>query len=218
MGENSPGGEKPDFMDKGWKKRNRIFYERWVKLASGLGGDAAVFGWGVAEATCWPVIPDFILAPMTFADRRKPWWSLAASGLGSALGGALLFGLARRFPAGSRRVIEKMPLVHDYHFEQVRQKLAKDKRRALFMQPWSGVPAKVVVVVGAEKGLLGWADLPLLFAARVLRMAAILLVARLVARLTRPFMPRFSLLTFLLYLLVFFPIWWQIVRRRSPKQ
>ena len=202
----------------GWKKRNEVFYEKWVKLASGQGGDAVVFGWGVAEATFWPVIPDFILAPMTFADRRKPWWSLAAAGLGSAVGSALLFGLTRRFPGQSRRVIAKMPLVHDYLFEQVRQKLAENRRQTLFMQPWSGVPAKVVVEVGAEKGLLGWADLPLLFFARALRMVAILLAARLVARLTRPFMPRFSMLMFVLYLLVFFPIWWQIVRRRSPAQ
>jgi membrane protein YqaA with SNARE-associated domain len=200
---------------KSWAKQNQIFYNRWSGLAAGPGGAALVFGWAVAEATFWPVIPDFVLAPLAAVDRGKPYRLLLASGTGSAFGSLVLFGLTRRNPATARRLLAKLPLVHSYYFSQVEQKLERNRVQTLIMQPWSGVPAKIVVTVGAEKSLLAWSDLPVLMLSRTFRMAFVVVVSRLLGRILRRPLRSASLPVFFLYLLFFFPVWWQVVKDRS---
>lgn len=212
----STGAAQTLRRDNFWQAANRLFYQKWSNFAAGPGGAAFVFGWAVAEATFWPVIPDFALAPLEVMNRHpRSLRLLLASAAGSAFGSLLLFGLARRNPARTRRVVARLPLVHAYHFDRIEQKLTKNWVQTLVMQPWSGVPAKIVVTVGAEKGLLSWTALPVLALARAVRMAAVVAVARLLARsLGRPLRSS-SLLVFCGYLLFFFPVWWQIVKDRS---
>ena len=213
--EDVPYIERPSRSGKSWEKQNQTFYKRLTGFARGPGGEALVFGWAVAEATFWPVIPDFVLAPLSAVDSRKPYRLLVASSTGSALGSVLLFGFTRRNPAMVRQLLAKLPLVHGYYFDQVQQKLEKERVQTLIMQPWSGIPAKIVVTVGAEKSLISWPDLPVLLLSRALRMGLVVGVSRLFGKVFRRPMRSSSLLFFFLYLLFFFPVWWQIVKDRS---
>ncbi|MBN9391868.1 MAG: hypothetical protein J0I20_27785 [Chloroflexi bacterium] len=198
-----------------WDRQNQNFFKNWTELASGKGGVALVFGWAVAEATFWPVIPDFVLAPLAAVNQQKSLRLLAASACGSALGSLLLFAFTRRNPAKTRALLKKLPLVHAYHFEQIEHKLTKDWSKTLLMQPWSGVPAKIVVAVGAEKSLLDWWKLPLLMLSRTVRMALVVGIARVAGRVLRRPLCKSSLVVFFLYLIFFIPVWWQIVKDRS---
>ena len=67
------------------------------------------FLWAVAEATVWPFMPDAVLVPLALA-RPSSWWRLVlAAALGTTVGGAISYLLARRRP--DRTAIERLPLV-----------------------------------------------------------------------------------------------------------
>lgn len=209
--DNSPGTVSSSW----WDEQNQRFFQRLSGLATGHGGEAVAFGWAVAEATFWPVIPDFVLAPLEAVNHRKDFRLLLASAGGSGLGSLLLFMLTRRNPTKTRAFLEKLPLTHAYQFDLMERSLEKDWPQTLLRQPWSGVPAKIVVIVGAEKALFPWWGLPVLILSRAFRMALVVAVSRLCGRLLRRPIKKASLAVFLLYLLFFFPVWWQIVKERS---
>jgi membrane protein YqaA with SNARE-associated domain len=74
----------------------RALFDRWERIASGRAATGIMFVWAVAEATVWPVIPDFLLVLIAAGNRRRFYVPLAAAVLGSAVGGSAIFLLAYR--------------------------------------------------------------------------------------------------------------------------
>lgn len=90
---------------------NRKLSEFIATAAMSRSGLIFVGGWAVAEATFWFIAPDFILGIMiAFAPRA---WKrlLAASLLGSLIGGVLSFTLNSLHPAWMASVLEATPFV-----------------------------------------------------------------------------------------------------------
>lgn len=143
---------------------------------------APVFAWAVAEATCWPVMPDAILVPLA-AARPRDWRQLAlAAAAGSSAGGIASYALGR---AGTgRSLLTRLPLVRPSMVRATECWLADDGSLGVRHQPLSGVPFKVFALLAGARGLpLG----PFLGAAFAVRGARFLAVGGMAALLGHRF-------------------------------
>src|SRR2546421_6827505 len=66
------------------RRECRDTYDRWERFASSRWGAQLMFAWALAEATVWPILPDFLLVPMAAANRRRFHVPLAAAVAGMA--------------------------------------------------------------------------------------------------------------------------------------
>ena len=123
-------------------------------------GWALPFSWAVAEATCWPIMPDAVLVPLAAAQPRR-WWRLALSAAaGSTLGGCLSYALGRLVP--TRPLLARLPLVRPRMVSTTDAWLAEGGAAALRRQPLSGLPFKIFAMLAGERRMLllpflGWA-------------------------------------------------------------
>lgn len=78
----SAGTEKPRGFFRG-------LYDWMMANASGRHAWWALFGFSVAESSCFPLPPDLILIPMVLADRRRAFLIALVCTTGSILGGML---------------------------------------------------------------------------------------------------------------------------------
>lgn len=189
----------------------RAAFDWWERFASSRAGTLVMFGWALAEAVVWPLIPDVLLVPMAAANRRRFYVPLAAAILGSALGGAALYLFAFWWPEWALDFLEIMPLVGDRQIETARERLATDGVSAFLGQPWSGIPFKVWGVLAGVQGLDPWRTIPAFILARALRMAVFATLARVLAGLGYTFLRDFFLYIVVIYLALFFYGWWQVV-------
>jgi membrane protein YqaA with SNARE-associated domain len=140
-----------------------------------------MFAWALAEATVWPILPDFLLIPMAAANRRRFHVPLAAAVLGMAAGCATTVLFAYRAPRRAWGVLRQLPLVHEQQIDVARRHLAAHGTAAFLFQPWSGVPSKIWAVVAGAERTNPWPALPALVIARSLRMAVLAGAARMLA-------------------------------------
>jgi 1-acyl-sn-glycerol-3-phosphate acyltransferase len=125
-----------------------------------VGRLATAFGWAVAEAVLWPLMPEAVLVPLGVAVPAE-WWRLAlASMLGSSIGGAAGHALGRR--GGSAWLLGHLPLVRPAMVGAADRWLAEEGARGVLHQPLSGVPFKVFALRAGAAGVppapfLAWA-------------------------------------------------------------
>jgi membrane protein DedA with SNARE-associated domain len=137
----------------------------------------ASFGWGVAEATLFFIVPDVIVGAVGLFRRRRALASVAAAIAGAVVGGFILYVAARGAGEGLRSVIEQVPGVRAETMARVRGDLEAHGGTALVLGPFSGIPYKIYA---GEWGLRGW-GLPALLAwtvpARAIRILPVALLA-----------------------------------------
>ena len=193
----------------GLRATSRAAFDWWQRIAAGRPATASMFAWAFAEATAWPVIPDFLLVLLVAGNRRRFHQPLAAAILGSALGGAAILLFAYWAPDHARNYLTGLPLVHEPDIAHVARELEERGVRALFLQPWSGIAFKIWGVTAGAQGLSPWLVIPSFIVARALRMTVLALLVRgLVGRFAAFFRDR-SLLLFGLYVVVFCYWWWR---------
>ena len=163
------------------RRECRDTYDRWGRLASSHMGTGLMFAWALAEATVWPILPDFLLIPMVAANRRRFHVPLAAAVLGMAAGCATTVLFAYRAPRHAWGVLRHLPLVHEQQIGVARGHLAAHGTAAFLFQPWSGVPSKIWAVVAGAERTNPWLAIPALVIARSLRMAVLAGAARMLA-------------------------------------
>jgi membrane protein YqaA with SNARE-associated domain len=172
-----------------------------------------MFAWATAEATVWPIIPDFLLLPMTIAQRRRPHIPLIATILGSALGGAAWHAWASAAPDTALGSLNRIPLVRADHIDEVRVRIVRDGTKAVFGQPWSGIGLKVWEPVAAAGGIPARQALPIFVATRTLRMAAVTAVTATLSRALARWIEALALPLAATYLILFFRLWWRVATR-----
>lgn len=155
--------------ERGLGSPNPTLYERAATFARSRAALWLVFGWAIAEALWWPLIPDFLVAPLALAAPGR-WLVLAAAATaGSALGGAAAFhvgGLGDWLASHG-------PLLTPRMHEQAVMWMREDGAGALLKQPLSGIPYKVFALNSSDVGLGFPAFLGMSVAARGLRIAAV---------------------------------------------
>jgi membrane protein YqaA with SNARE-associated domain len=172
-----------------------------------------MFAWAAAEATVWPIIPDFLLLPMAVAQRRRPHIPLIATILGSALGGAAWHAWASAAPDAALSSLSRIPLVRADHIDEVRARIARYGKNALFGQPWSGIGLKVWAPVTAAGGIPASQALPIFIATRTLRMAAVTAVTAMLSRALARWIEVLAVPLTATYLVLFFRLWWRVATR-----
>src|SRR5919206_3654318 len=194
----------------------RATYDRWQRLASSRLGTRLMFAWALAEATVWPILPDFLLIPMAAANRRRFHVPLAAAVTGMAIGGATTVLFAYRAPRHAWGVLRQLPLVHEQQIDIARGHLAAHGTAAFLFQPWSGVPSKIWAVVAGAERPNPWPAIAALVIARSLRMALLAGAARLLAGRFAGAVRDHSIFLAATYVTVFSVGLWRI--SRTPRQ
>jgi membrane protein YqaA with SNARE-associated domain len=200
-------------ISAGLVRHSRAVFDGWVSFASSWRGVAVVFLWAVAEATVWPVIPDFLLAPMVVGNRRRFHVPLAAAALGSAIGGACLYFVAYWAPDQTMDFIRRLPFVSDGQMHEAARRLMANGAWAFFLQPWSGIAFKVWVAAAASEHISPWLAIPAFTVGRAIRMTIVATVTRILAGWLSGFVRDFSIFVLAVYLGLFFYGWWQVVNR-----
>jgi 1-acyl-sn-glycerol-3-phosphate acyltransferase len=155
-----------------------LLHRAFERVAVNRSGLILALAWGVAESLWWPIVPDFLVFAMVpLAPRR--WWRLAAAATsGSAIGGALGYGLAGLLGPGA--LLDAAPLVTGGMAEAARAWLVEGGTPAILRQPLSGIPYKVFVFVSRDVDLDLFGFLMFSVIARGLRIFAVGAVAGLI--------------------------------------
>lgn len=174
-------------------------------------GAAIMLAWAFSEATFWPIMPDFALAPLAAARPTATAELTFGTSVGVALGGAVTYGLARWAPERATR----QPLVTPRMRGIVIRWLGTEGPRGVLHQPLSFVPYKAFAREAGARRLplvpfLAWSLL-----ARGARFGVVGILGVLVGTSRRPLLRRHFASLAVLYALLFAVGLWTTVRRRS---
>ncbi|MZD04563.1 1-acyl-sn-glycerol-3-phosphate acyltransferase [Streptomyces sp. SID5785] len=111
--------------------------KRVARLAGSRRGLVLAFGWALAEALSWPLMPELLLAAVCVAAPRRALKLSLAALAGSLAGGVLALQLA------ASGVGLPAPLTTDRMRTEVRHELVAEAAGAVRHQPWNGIPFKV---------------------------------------------------------------------------
>jgi len=128
-------------------KPPRIFYD-------GQGWQWLAFFWGMAEATCFFIVPDVLTSRMVLINPRRALLACITSLAGALLGGALLYQLSAN-PTLLAQLLTGMdwlPGVSPRLIERARLGLETHGLAALFVGLLGGIPYKLYAVQAAGFG------------------------------------------------------------------
>lgn len=192
-------------------KECRIAFDGWERFAQSRPGYLLVFAWALAEATFWPIIPDFLLVLVVAGNRQRFYKPLAFAIAGAALGGIMMFLFAYLVPNEALAMLRYLPFARESQFHTVSAQFASNGALAFFYQPWSGIQFKVWALIGGSQGIAPWLAIPCFIVARALRMAVFATLARLLVGRFTSFVRDNSLYLAALYMVFFFFNWWQVI-------
>ena len=160
-----------------------------------------MFLWSLAEATCWPIMPDAALVPLA-AARPADWWRLAlAAAAGSLAGGGLSYLVGRA--AAVEPVLTRLPLIRPAMVAAAEAWLAEEGPAGVRHQPLSGLPFKVFALLAGARRIPPAPFLGCAMAARGARFLAVSGAAALLGRLFEPILRRHPRLLLTLWSVVF---------------
>jgi membrane protein YqaA with SNARE-associated domain len=186
-------------------------FAAWERWSATTGAGWLQFTWAFAEATFWPILPDFLLVPLALGTPRHARRLLLCAITGMALGGSGLYLFAYRQPAAAMHLLQQLPTVRAGARDRARDDLAAHGLAAFLFQPVSGVPFKVWALLAGSQGRSPLQAIPLFVLARSARMAILTLAASLIGVRCRPFLSRHFLVLMTLYLGGFLYVWWRLV-------
>lgn len=109
------------------------------------------FGWGVAEAVLFFIVPDVLLTYIAtrYGLRRgiqATWWALG----GAVIGGLIAFGWGATYPAAVNTGMEALPAVDIAMVETVAEQVATEGPAALVTAPLHGRPYKLYAAASGQ--------------------------------------------------------------------
>lgn len=156
----------------------------------GVAGVALLFGWGLAEATVFFIVAD--VAVSWIALQRGSAAGLAAAlaaATGALLGIALLYGWASRESDAALALVDNVPWVSTALIEGMRADLGARGWMAVIAAGASGVPIKIAAALAPGLGIAPATFLLVGAAQRLLRFAAVALIAAAVGQWMRGHVP-----------------------------
>jgi membrane protein YqaA with SNARE-associated domain len=158
----------------------------WERFAASRPAAAIAFGWGLAEATLFFLVPDIWIGLVALFDwragLRAAGWALA----GALVGGALMYGVGARVePERSARLLDAVPAVSPAMIERVEEEMRAHGPASMLLGPVRGTPYKIYArTAGVQRmslpGVLLW-TVP----ARALRFVPVALAVALAGWLAR---------------------------------
>lgn len=135
----------------------------WILLWPGI---ALTGAWAFAEASVFFLVPDIPLSLAAMYSPKRVWRHGLALLAGAVLAGGLMFQWAAH-GGTARSVVEQVPRVKTWMFEQAQKDLDTHGMWGLVKGPAEGIPYKVYVVLAPDSG----ASLPSFAAISVLARA-----------------------------------------------
>lgn len=146
--------------------------------------DAFVFAWGVAEATVFFVVPDFLITRAALGSLRKGLLAAAIALAGALVGGVISYKWGETDLASARHVLDALPAISIAMLDRAQRALVSDGMFAAFIGSFSGVPYKVFAVHAASAGIA----LPMFVVASIpvrgIRFVVLAALARTFARIS----------------------------------
>ncbi|MCA1674021.1 MAG: 1-acyl-sn-glycerol-3-phosphate acyltransferase [Actinomycetota bacterium] len=133
------------------REPRRTWFERAQALAQGRAGMVVALLWGVAEGIAWPVVPDFVVAPLALAAPRRFLLLAGAAVAGSVVGGSVAHALGSA--GAGDALLAHVPLVTERMTAQAGRWLDLEGPHALLRQPLSGIPYKVFAYQAPDHGV-----------------------------------------------------------------
>jgi len=152
--------------------------DRWV---TGRFAFLAALAWGLAEATCFFIVPDVLLSLIATRRLRSAFHASLAALAGALLGGAIMVAFGARAPEAARTFLDRVPAIGPSMIATVQTALDRHGAWAAMAGPLGGIPYKIYAVEwGARHGALA-AFLLVSIPARYLRFLLSVLLARGIA-------------------------------------
>lgn len=160
------------------------------RFPHGAGAQAAAFGWGLAEATFFFIVPDVWLTVLGCRSIRAGLKAALAALLGALVGGLIMYAAGRTAPEAARAFVERVRGIQLGLIQKVEADLTERGLAAVLLGPLRGVPYKIFAEEwGARRG--SWpAFLAVSIPARGTRFGLGVLLASAVARLIAPWTQR----------------------------
>ncbi len=193
------------------RQASRASFAAWERWSASTDSVRLLFGWAIAEATVWPILPDFLPIPLVLGKPRRVAGFLAAAVGGMTLGGIGLYLFAFRWPAEALRLLYHLPTVRASAIDRARKDLAAHGLAAFLFQPVSGVPFKVWALLAGSEGRSPLRATPLFIISRGTRMAVLALAARFVGMRFRPFLSDYFLVPATMYPAAFLYVWRRLI-------
>ncbi|MCB0911955.1 MAG: hypothetical protein KDB60_10120 [Propionibacteriaceae bacterium] len=115
---------------------------------------AVAFGWGVAEATVFFIVPDVWTSRVALRHPRRAFATTLSATAGAVLGGAIVHRWAARTPAASSAAtMARIPAIDAAMVDAVDEQVARSGYRAMLTGPTRGVPYKLYARAAGSQGL-----------------------------------------------------------------
>lgn len=125
-------------------------YDRFVHSRAAL---RLAFAWGLAEATCFFIVPDVLITLLACRALRPALKATVAALCGALLGGSLMFACALWRPDVMHRYLLRVPAISAELVAQAQNQLEERGTTSLLLGPLQGIPYKIYAVIwGAEGG------------------------------------------------------------------
>ncbi len=143
----SAGTEKPRGLFRG-------LYDWMMANATGRHAWMALFGFAVAESSCFPLPPDLLLIPMVLADRRRAFLIALVCTVGSVLGGMLGYAIgAVLFDSLGKWIIS---IYGSGDLDAFRAAYARWGQWIILFQGLTPIPYKIVTIATGFAGFPFW--------------------------------------------------------------
>jgi membrane protein YqaA with SNARE-associated domain len=131
-------------MSDGSEDRDRAGTSAWEVFADSPSAAVIAFGWGLAEATAFFVVPDVGIGLFGLFGWRRgiraAGWALA----GALVGGAVMYGVGARLSrAESARLLDAVPAISPAMIERVEEEMRAGGPAAMLLGPLRGTPYKI---------------------------------------------------------------------------
>ncbi|MDO5618151.1 hypothetical protein [Kocuria sp.] len=139
------------------------------------------FGWGVAEATVFFVVPDAWTSYLALHKPRRGFITTATATAGALLGGAVVHRWASMVPAAhSAEWAARIPAINTAMVSKVDRQMAEHGLKSLMIGPFTGTPYKLYA---RSAGVQGFALVPFVAWSIPARMTRFVLVTGVVGAL-----------------------------------
>lgn len=159
------------------------------RFTQSTAAQVVAFGWGLAEATVFVIVPDVLLTVLGCRSIRSGLRAALSALVGALAGGLITYAAGRSAPEATQDFLVYLPGIQPGLIQTVELELNEQGLGALFLGPLRGTPYKIYAGVwGARRGSLV-AFLAASIPARGIRFLVSLLLAatvsRIIARWTR---------------------------------
>lgn len=142
----------------------------------------AAFGWGLAEATLFFVIPDVILTYIALKNIKKALLACLYALIGALIGGTILYFWSSSDPKQVVTILNAIPAINSEMIHEVEQSLRQDGLLAMVLGPTQGIPYKIYASFAPTVGIGYFSFLLASIPARLMRFLAVTVMAWLVSK------------------------------------